>query len=495
MRGRLFPAVPRTNKLILASLTLGIVASLLFTASVMSTRTSAVTVPTIALDFDPTTPGVQDQGTQQFGQLGAVDVVVLDAPPTGAFEFNVLYNSVSLRFESYVIGPFLGSTSRPVTCQDIILENSVRVGCTTGGPEPEGASGSGVLATLYFTPRFTGTTCMRFLLVELAEVLGHPILPLAERSGCLTIVDETPTATTTATGTATATSTATETGTPTATPTATETGTPSSTSTATETATPTSTATATQTATNTPTGTSTATATATSTPTVTPVTPSATATPATPSVTVTPVTPTVSVTPVTPSVTVIAESVTPTRTATNTPTKTPTRTATNTPTRTPTRTATNTATRTATPPTPSQTAVTRTVSPSVTTTVTVSPTPSGVCSRTQGYWKTHPYVWPVQQLQLGAVTYDWIPMLRMLMSSARGDASLILAKQLIAAKLNVANGVTSGSMNTTIAVADMLLSQFSGELPYGVTRPSMVRMQLLMVASALDQLNNANHCG
>jgi hypothetical protein len=104
-------------------------------------------------------------------------------------------------------------------------------------------------------------------------------------------------------------------------------------------------------------------------------------------------------------------------------------------------------------------------------------------------------VWPLAQVQLGAQTYDWIPALRLMMSASHGDASLILARQLIAAKLNVAHGVSSSALNNTITVADVLLGQYNGDLPYGVKKPSMLRMQLLMVASALDALNNSNHCG
>lgn len=57
-------------------------------------------------------------------------------------------------------------------------------------------------------------------------------------------------------------------------------------------------------------------------------------------------------------------------------------------------------------------------------------------------------------------------------SGAEGqtDISLILAHQLIASKLNVANGCDSASVITTIDNADALLSRFAGRLPYMLKR-------------------------
>ena len=194
-------------------------------------------------------------------------------------------------------------------------------------------------------------------------------------------------------------------GTPTPTPTAT--GSPSAT------ATPTATASGTASPTATPSGTisPTATPSATASPTVTPtVTPSATASPT--------VTPTV-----TPS-------------ATASPTVTPTVT--------PTATVSPTATATATP----------SVTPTVTPTPTATP---GGCVRTQGFWKNHPDQWPVTELQLGNVTYDQQQLLDILHESVRGNGLLILAHQLIAAKLNIAAGADPSCIEETIAAADALI--------------------------------------
>jgi hypothetical protein len=149
-----------------------------------------------------------------------------------------------------------------------------------------------------------------------------------------------------------------------------------------------------------------------------------------------------------------------TPTATGSPTVTPTATptATASPTVSPTATPTATTSPTATPSaTPSATA-TATATPSGTPTAT--PTPSGtpgVCVRGQGYWKNHPEAWPVTELQLGNVTYDQQQLLDILHESVRGNGLLILAHQLIAAKLNIAAGADPSCIKETIAAADALI--------------------------------------
>jgi Kelch motif/Galactose oxidase, central domain len=111
-----------------------------------------------------------------------------------------------------------------------------------------------------------------------------------------------------------------------------------------------------------------------------------------------------------------------------------------TPTPTPTATATATVTATATPtPTPTATA-----------------TPVG-CVFGLGYWKNHPEAWPVTELQLGNVTYTQDQLLSILHQPVRGNGLVLLAHQLIPAKLNIANGADPSCIQQTIADADALI--------------------------------------
>jgi hypothetical protein len=78
--------------------------------------------------------------------------------------------------------------------------------------------------------------------------------------------------------------------------------------------------------------------------------------------------------------------------------------------------------------------------------------------RTQGYWKTHPEAWPVTSLTLGTVTYSQAELLSILSQSTTGNGLVSLAKQLIAARLNLANGaaVTPATLNAIVAANSLI---------------------------------------
>jgi hypothetical protein len=118
------------------------------------------------------------------------------------------------------------------------------------------------------------------------------------------------------------------------------------------------------------------------------------------------------------------------------------------------------------------------------------PTAAGTnrCPLTQGYWKTHPAAWPVTSLTLGTVVYNQSQLLSILNTPAKGDASIILAYQLIAAKLNIANGSDPTPIAATIATADGLLDGCM--LPCHVKPSSSLGMQMTAAAAILDQYNN-----
>jgi Chlamydia polymorphic membrane protein (Chlamydia_PMP) repeat len=120
--------------------------------------------------------------------------------------------------------------------------------------------------------------------------------------------------------------------------------------------------------------------------------------------------------------------------------------------------------------------------------------PSSVCPQPQGYWKNNPDAWPVTELMLGDETYsqnDLLIFLNMPIGTGKNaDASLILAYQLIAAKLNIANGSDPAPVSATIADADTLLSGFGGPLPYHVKPSSPSGHAMTNDANVLDNYNN-----
>jgi len=74
----------------------------------------------------------------------------------------------------------------------------------------------------------------------------------------------------------------------------------------------------------------------------------------------------------------------------------------------------------------------------------------------QGYWKNHTE-WPVNQLQLGNVTYNRQQLQSILNQPVRGNGLVSLAHQEIAAKLNIATGADESCVNETLAQADGLI--------------------------------------
>ncbi len=78
------------------------------------------------------------------------------------------------------------------------------------------------------------------------------------------------------------------------------------------------------------------------------------------------------------------------------------------------------------------------------------------CHYTPGYWKNHVEAWPVTSLTLGGVTYSQAQLLEIMGTPVGGDATIILAYHLIAAKLNVLSGASS-SIDGAIADADAYL--------------------------------------
>jgi len=114
---------------------------------------------------------------------------------------------------------------------------------------------------------------------------------------------------------------------------------------------------------------------------------------------------------------------------------------------------------------------------------------TNVCPQGQGFWKNHPKAWPVTTLTLGDSIYLQADLLTILGTPTKGDASLILADQLIAAKLNIVNGSNPTPIHTTSADADRLLSGLLGKLPYAVDPSSATGQQLVNDATSLESYN------
>jgi len=127
------------------------------------------------------------------------------------------------------------------------------------------------------------------------------------------------------------------------------------------------------------------------------------------------------------------------------------------------------------------------------------------CTFTQGYWKTHGPTgcatgnntneWPVTSLTLGTVSYTDAQLCSIFNTPAAGNGLISLAHQLIAAKLNIANGADGSSVAAAIAAAD---AQIGNLVAPPVGSGSLSNSSVSSLVSTLTQFNEGligpGHC-
>ena len=115
------------------------------------------------------------------------------------------------------------------------------------------------------------------------------------------------------------------------------------------------------------------------------------------------------------------------------------------------------------------------------------------CVYKMGYWKNTPEDWPVSSLFVGNNLYDSTQLLDILDQQSKGNGAIILAYQLIAAKLNEANGAAvPAEIQDTINVADELLTSI---LIPPVGDGFLKSKETSRVSEQLDQYNSGLHSG
>jgi hypothetical protein len=102
-------------------------------------------------------------------------------------------------------------------------------------------------------------------------------------------------------------------------------------------------------------------------------------------------------------------------------------------------------------------------------------------------------------LTIGGVSYSETQAIALLDTPPGGDASLILAHQLIAAMLNAGAGAgTPPSVSAALSQAQAWMSANGSTLPFGVSASSTAGAQATTLSDALDTYNNGGagvpHC-
>ncbi|MES2774409.1 MAG: choice-of-anchor Q domain-containing protein [Bacteroidota bacterium] len=118
-----------------------------------------------------------------------------------------------------------------------------------------------------------------------------------------------------------------------------------------------------------------------------------------------------------------------------------------------------------------------------------------VCPQGHGHWKNNPDSWPASGLpmMLGTISYTKAQLLVILKtpvgSGNKADASIILAYQLIAAKLNIANGATASQpVLNAIAAADAAIA--GNAIPMGTRTNTTLGKTMTSLAATLEQYNS-----
>jgi hypothetical protein len=120
----------------------------------------------------------------------------------------------------------------------------------------------------------------------------------------------------------------------------------------------------------------------------------------------------------------------------------------------------------------------------------VTVTAGNRCPQAQGYWKKHASLWAVNSLSLGGRVYTKAQLVSILNNSSIGDASIILAKQLIAALLDLANGSSPVPVCDTIAEANDALNACT--VPCGINPSSTAGQRMVRDATTLESYNNGS---
>lgn len=107
------------------------------------------------------------------------------------------------------------------------------------------------------------------------------------------------------------------------------------------------------------------------------------------------------------------------------------------------------------------------------------PPPSG-CFLTPGYWKNHD--WPVDSLMFAGAEMSRDDLMVILWTPVRGDATVILAHHLIAAKLNVISGADDGIQDTIDAADAFLMDNPLFSRPSGALKQEATELKDTLAA-------------
>ena len=120
----------------------------------------------------------------------SVDIAVTDVVNLGSFEFTLAFSPTIVHMEGAELGDFLGSTgcsAIPVSPEIYNEAGTVTFGAFSFG-EPPAPDGSGVLATISFSPQAEGESNLHLHNVKVTNTAAE-VIPVELQDGHITVVE------------------------------------------------------------------------------------------------------------------------------------------------------------------------------------------------------------------------------------------------------------------------------------------------------------------
>jgi hypothetical protein len=121
------------------------------------------------------------------------DVAIADVTDLGSFQFTLVFSPTVMHVDGVALGDFLGSTGRNTSPVGPQIDNETGT-LTFGGfsfGEPPGPNGSGLLATITFSPQAEGESALHLQSVQVTNTVPEEIA-VGQQDGQVTVLQTIP---------------------------------------------------------------------------------------------------------------------------------------------------------------------------------------------------------------------------------------------------------------------------------------------------------------
>jgi hypothetical protein len=112
------------------------------------------------------------------------------------------------------------------------------------------------------------------------------------------------------------------------------------------------------------------------------------------------------------------------------------------------------------------------------------------CPRGERYWQQNANAWPIASIRLGNHSYTRTDAMRLLRNASTSDASIVLARQLIATTLNTALRSDPTPICGELTQAHALLAAHTGRLPLRINTTTAAGESMISISRVLSSYNS-----